>query len=92
MPRHVYIYDSASNPGNLHSNVENVIAVYRVSVRSRATIETVVYMQLQMSQSIHSSTVRYAGGDTLRFHLIECLENKIISLYPGVGVIDQSNR
>ena len=99
----VNIYDSASQLGNLRSAVENAIAKLVHTSTEMLTLHFMECQQQENTRDCglfaianatelvfkgNPSTVRYASGDVMRFHLIECLEAKQIDPFPRTGLLE----
>ena len=99
----VNIYDSSPNPGNPTSAVEKAIAKIVHTDEAMLTLKFMgcdqqtnnrdcgLFSKANATELVFKGdpgTVRYANGEILRFHLIECLENRVISIFPRVGILD----
>ena len=99
----VNIYDSSPNPGNPTSAVEKAIAKIVHNDEAMLTLKFMgcdqqtnnrdcglfsIANATELAFKEDPGTVRYANGEVLRFHLIECLENRVISIFPRVGILD----
>ena len=102
-PDIVNIYDSSPNPGNPSSAVENAIAKLFHTEAAMLTLKFIscdqqnntrdcgLFVVANVTELVfkgESGTVRYANGDILRFYLTECLENRSMSIFPKVGILD----
>ena len=102
-PGSVNIQDSSPNPGNPSSAVENTIAKLVHTEAAMLTIKLIgcdqqnntrdcglfaIAKATELTFKGEPDTVRYANGDILRFHLIECLENRSMSIFPRVRILD----